>query len=62
MGNGQDLKIKNTGSSTIFSSQGNNKLNYMPHVPQIKKKLLSIARLTTDNNFIVEFNSHSVFV
>ena len=34
----------------------------MLHVPKITKNLLSIARLTRDNNAIVEFNSKFVFV
>lgn len=60
--NGQGLPIKNTGSSFLGNFSKNIRLNYMLQVPTIKKNLLSIAKLTTDNNIIVEFDSHFVSV
>ena len=51
-----------TGSSNFKTADGNLYLKNMLHVPKITKNLLSIARLTRDNNAIVEFNSKFVFV
>ena len=62
IGNGQGLCISNIGSSHYNFSNGNISLNKILHVPQITKNLLSIARITSDNNAIVEFISHCVFV
>ena len=37
-------------------------LNEMLHVPAITKNLISVSRLTSDNNVIVEFSSSDCFV
>ena len=62
VGNGQGLPIQNTGSSSFKTSSGIIHLDNILHVPKITKILLSIAKLTYDNNAIVEFHPFSVFV
>lgn len=37
-------------------------LKNMLHVPHIRRNLMNIAKLTTDNNVVVEFNSNFCFV
>lgn len=58
--NEQGLFIRNTGSSSVIS--GKIMLKHMLYVSSIKKNLLSISRLTIDNNTIVEFKSCCVYV
>lgn len=63
VGNGQGLQIANTDSSNLKTIFGNLKLQNILHVPSIKKKnILSIARITSDNNTIVEFDSCFVYM
>ena len=60
--NGQGLNISHTGLSNISLPTGHITLKSMLHVPSITKNLLSVAKLTNDNNVTVEFNSRFVFV
>ena len=62
VGNGQGLDISKIGSSIFRSLNGAVCLKNILHVPQIIKILLSIAKITSDNNVIVEFNFNCVFV
>ena len=62
VGNGQDLQISTIGSSNFRSVHGDICLKNILHVPQITKNLLSITKLTSDNNTVVEFNKNRVFV
>lgn len=55
--NGQSLVISNTGSSIIPTSQKHIQLHDMLHFSHIKMNLLSIDKLTYDNNVIVDFNT-----
>ncbi|KAL5767379.1 hypothetical protein ACOSQ2_014162 [Xanthoceras sorbifolium] len=65
LGNGNQLSILNVGKSTCLSHSNPVKhtaLNQMLHVPSISKNLLSVSRLTKDNNLIAEFcGDHYVF-
>ncbi|KAL5836898.1 hypothetical protein ACOSQ3_014067 [Xanthoceras sorbifolium] len=65
VGNGNQLSILNVGKSTCLSHSNPVKhtaLNQMLHVPSISKHLLSVYRLTKDNNLIAEFcGDHYVF-
>ena len=56
IGNGTGLFIQSTSSSSIPSWSFPLKLQYILHVPAIKKNLLSIYRLTNDNYVYVEFH------
>lgn len=63
VGNGNRLKIEHVGSSLIKTANNDILvLNEMLHVPAIKKNLISISKLTSDNNVTVEFSSDTCFV
>jgi len=55
VGNGTRLAIKNTGTFKLSP-------NFILHVPQITKNLLSIQKFTFDNNVYVEFHPSFVFL
>lgn len=59
VGNGTKLSIDHIGSNVVACDYGNKllRLHNMLHVPQIKRNLISIARLTTDNDVFLEFHS-----
>jgi histone deacetylase 1/2 len=61
VGNGSQLDIKHTGSTTIHSSRPLHLKNIL-HVPQITKNLVSISQFTLDNRVIVEFSSNCCLV
>lgn len=52
VGNGEKLKVVASGSSKINTVN----LHDVLYVPQITKNLLSVSKLTSDNNAIVEFD------
>ena len=56
VGNGTGLTIHSTGSSSLISRSQPLRLNILP-VPEIRKKLLSVYRLTNDNLVFVEFHA-----
>ena len=57
IGNGSGLSIHSIGSSSISSQSHPPKLQNILHVPEIKKNLLPIYRLTNDNYVYVEFHA-----
>lgn len=61
-GNGQELPIYNTGTFVLHSNNGIINLKNILHVPGDTRNLLSILKLTFDNNAIVDFHPFSVFV
>lgn len=58
VGNREKLKIVASGSSKIYIINLHNVL----YVPQITKNLLSVSKLTSNNNVIVEFDHDFFFV
>ena len=58
IGNGSGLIIHSTGSSSLITRSHPLKLVNILHVPEIRKKLLSIYRLTNDNSVFIEFHSN----
>ena len=55
--NGSGLTIYSIGSSSLISRSYPLKLSNILHVPEIRKKLLSVYRLTNDNAVYVEFHA-----
>jgi hypothetical protein len=62
IGNGSDLYISHTGTSSLVNVGGSLVLNNVLCVPQLTKNWLNISQLTKDNKVIVEFISNSCFV
>jgi len=58
VGNGEKLKIVASGTSKLK----NLNLHDVLYVPQITKNLLSVSKLTADNNNIVEFDHDCCYV
>ena len=58
IGNGSGLTIHSTRSSSLTSCSHPLKLSNILLVPEIRKKLLSVYRLTNDNSVFVEFHSN----
>jgi GAG-pre-integrase domain len=56
IGNGSHLLIHNLGHCTLSSSNGSLDLNDVLYVPHIIKNLISISKLTKDNDVILEFH------
>lgn len=54
--NGQGLQILHTGYSSLNTDSRPLALNNVLHVPQISKHLLSVHKLTRDNNVFFEFD------
>lgn len=57
VGNGEKLVIKHTRSSSLPCKSQKLKLNGVLHAPQVTKNLISVSRLTSDDNILVEFDS-----
>uniref|UniRef100_A0A803PHM7 Retrovirus-related Pol polyprotein from transposon TNT 1-94-like beta-barrel domain-containing protein n=1 Tax=Cannabis sativa TaxID=3483 RepID=A0A803PHM7_CANSA len=58
VGDGNKLSIKHIGSGFMPTDDGSSLvLKEMLHVPSITKNLVSISKLTVDNNVTVEFSS-----
>ena len=55
--NGSGLTIYSTGSSSLISRSYPLKLSNILLVPETRKKLLSVYRLTNDNSVFVEFHA-----
>ena len=68
VGNGAGLSITHLGSAVLKMHETKDntlstlKLNDMLLVPQITKNLISISRLTKDNNIVIEFTDKFYFV
>ena len=58
IGNGSGLTIHSTGSSSLSSRSHPLKLSNILLVLEIRKKLISVYRLTNDNSVYVEFHSN----
>ena len=58
IGNGSGLNIHSTGSSSLTSRSYPLKLSNILLVLEIRKKLLSVYRLTNDNSVFFEFHSN----
>ena len=57
IGNGSSLKIHSIGSSSLISRSHPFKLANILHVSEIRKKLLSVYRLTNANAVFIEFHA-----
>ena len=62
VGNGNKLPITYIGRTKIPSLSSHLYLRNILLVPQIKKSLLSVSRLTADNKVFVEFHSNVYLV
>ena len=58
VGNGDKLKIVASGSIELKNLNPHDVL----YVPEITKNLVSVFKLTPDNNIIVEFNTDCCYV
>ncbi|PON65103.1 hypothetical protein TorRG33x02_271610 [Trema orientale] len=54
IGNGQGLDIHHIGHGLLYSSLKKLYLKNILHVPSITKNLLSVVKLTSDNNVLIE--------
>ncbi|XP_078442929.1 uncharacterized protein LOC144712509 [Wolffia australiana] len=62
IGNGSGLKILSIGSSKISTERRTLNLKDIMHVPEITKNLLSVRKLTLDNNVYIEFHKSCCLV
>lgn len=62
VGNGEKLKIKHTGFIALPSNHQNLNLKNVLHAPQVTKNLISVSKLTADNNVLIEFDSCGCYV
>ena len=62
VGDGTKLAIAHVGNINVSLDQMPLKLKNILHVPHIQRNLLSVAKLTTDNDVFVEFHSNCCFV
>lgn len=62
VGNGEKLVVQNTGFASLPCKSQSLKLNNVLHTPQVTKNLLSVSKLTSDNNILVEFDCHGCYV
>jgi histone deacetylase 1/2 len=61
--NGSGMRISNTGQSSIPTHTSTPLyLKNVLHVPEVTRSLLSVKKLTRDNNVFVEFHPDDVFV
>ena len=56
VGNGERLNIQSISSTAIHTNQKPFKLKQVLHVPKIPKHLLSVSKLTSDNQLYIEFH------
>ena len=54
--NGTGMEISNVGHSTLHSPSSKIHLRNVLHVPSASKNLVSVNRLTHDNNVFLEFH------
>ena len=62
IGNGKHLSISNTGSHRLVSSSHSFQLRKVFHVPFISANLISVAKLCSNNNALIEFRSNNFIV
>ena len=62
VGNGKGLQISHIGDTSLTTNHGKLKLKNVLVVPNLKKNLLSIGKLTIDNQCSFEFDSHGFVV
>lgn len=64
VGDGNGLQIAHVGSVklAIFSPNDFIMLHHVLHVAHITKNLLSISKLLTDNNVVVEFVDNTCYI
>jgi histone deacetylase 1/2 len=60
--NGKHLSISNTGSHRLVFNSHSFQLRKVFHVPFISANLISVAKLCSDNNALIEFRSNSFIV
>lgn len=60
--NGSQLSITHVGKTCLQASDGCLKLEDILCVPAVTKNLLSVSKLTQDNNIIVEFHADCCLV
>jgi hypothetical protein len=60
--NGARMNINHTGKTVIHTQTRNLNLNHVLHVPQATKNLVSVHRLTTDNDVFLEFHPNYFFI
>lgn len=54
--NGSGMGISHIGRTTVHTPSRNIHLNNVLYVPEAKKNLVSVHRLTTDNSVFLEFH------
>lgn len=52
VGNGNELSISHIGNAHMFTKHGKLLLKDVLEVPELKKNLLSVGQLTSDNSFV----------
>lgn len=62
VGNGMKLPISHIGSSILSTPTRPIYLNNVLHVPQIFKNLLSISKITRDNNILMDFHPYDCYM
>jgi hypothetical protein len=62
VGNGAGLRILHTGSCSLNTDTRPLALNNVLHVPDISKHLLSVHKLSRDNNIFFEFHPWYYFI
>ena len=62
VGNGTHLSISNIGSYRLVSNSRSFQLRKVFHIPFISTNLISVAKLCSNNNALIEFRSNSFFV
>lgn len=62
VGNGETIPIACTGTTTIKLPSKSLVLKNILHTPKIKRNLISVSQLTSQNDVIVEFNADCFFM
>ncbi|TXG63956.1 hypothetical protein EZV62_010950 [Acer yangbiense] len=62
VGNGESLNISHIGEGKIETKDGTLDLKNVLIVPNIKKNLISVGQLASDNACTIEFNANNFFV
>lgn len=62
VGNSEKLNVKHIGITSLPCKRQNLKLKDVLHAPQVTKNLISLSKLTSDNNILIEFDSYGCYV